>query len=153
MMHKFSWPDTMPAGMEDLKFMNVLSPNNEFFDAFIERLVSHLKSKVSIIRKIKRLWFIFAVIIMVILFFIFYNSKYEFQRQLNQITTTENFAFNDWNPWYMGLIDSTAVSINLVHQEQVKTFGELFLKDIDELEKDENTQPVVSKIQELLKTQ
>jgi hypothetical protein len=152
MMHKFSWPDTMPAGMEELKFMNVLSPNNEIFDVFIERLVSYLKSKKSFIRKIKRLWFVLAVIIVVVLFFIFYNSKYEFQGQLKQYTTSEIFAINDWNPGHIRIRDTSALSHNSYYPQTLETFGEMVLKDLYESKKAGISQLDVAKIRELLKS-
>jgi hypothetical protein len=86
MLRNFSWPDTMPAGMEELKYMNGLSASDEFFDAFIKRLVSHLKSNPSIIRKFKRLWIILALAITTISSFVFFYGRYESQRQLEQVS-------------------------------------------------------------------
>jgi hypothetical protein len=86
LLRNFKWPDTMPAGMEELNFMNGLSASDEFFDAFIKRLVSFLKSRPSIIRKFKRLWVILAVSIAAISSFVFFYSRYESQRQLEQVS-------------------------------------------------------------------
>ncbi len=86
MLRNFAWPETMPSGMEELKFMNGLSASDEFFDAFIKRLVTFLKSKPSIIRKFKRLWVILAIAITAIASFVFFYSQYESQRQLEQVS-------------------------------------------------------------------
>lgn len=86
MLRNFAWPETMPAGMEELKFMNGLSASDEFFDAFIKRLVSFLKSRPCIIRKFKRLWVIFAIAIAAITSFVFFYSRYESKQQLEQVS-------------------------------------------------------------------
>ncbi|MEI6681009.1 MAG: TIR domain-containing protein [Bacteroidota bacterium] len=86
MLRNFTWPDTMPSGMEELKFMNGLSASDEFFDAYIKRLVSYMKSSPSILRKFKRLWVILVVFVTVITSFVFFYSRYESQRQLEQVS-------------------------------------------------------------------
>jgi hypothetical protein len=86
LLRNFKWPDTMPAGMEELKYMHGLSASDEFFDAFIKRLVSYLKSSPSIIRKFKRLWVILAISIAAISSFVFFYGRYESQRQLEQVS-------------------------------------------------------------------
>jgi len=86
MLRNFKWSEKMPSGMEDLKFMNGLSASDEFFDAFIKRLISQLKSKPSIIRKFKRLWVILAIAITTVTSFLFLYSSYESKRQLEQVS-------------------------------------------------------------------
>ncbi len=86
MLRNYKWPETMPSGIEDLKLMNGLSASDEFFDAFIKRLISQLKSKPNIIRKFKRLWVILAIAITTVTSFLFFYSSYESKRQLEQVS-------------------------------------------------------------------
>ncbi|MBQ7562104.1 MAG: toll/interleukin-1 receptor domain-containing protein [Synergistaceae bacterium] len=46
MMRNFEFPEILPADIDELRHMNGISANNEYFDASIEKLVSHfIRSK------------------------------------------------------------------------------------------------------------
>ena len=48
MLDGFSWPDTMPEGMEELReYQSITSVNREYFDMIMQRLKGYLKSKPS----------------------------------------------------------------------------------------------------------
>jgi len=86
MLRNFDWPDTMPSGMEELKFMNGITASDEFYDAYIKRLVSYLKSTPNIIRKFKKVWIVLALLLTTISSFLFFYGRYENKRQLEQVS-------------------------------------------------------------------
>jgi len=45
MMRNFSFPDTLPEDIDNLRNMQAIVANNEYFDALLEKLVSYLHSK------------------------------------------------------------------------------------------------------------
>lgn len=65
MLDGFTWPDTMPEGMEELRnFQAITSVNREYFDMIMQRLKGYLKSKPSIpVRK----WLVKAAISLAVL--------------------------------------------------------------------------------------
>ncbi len=48
----FSFPDTLPEDIGALRYQNGLEANSEFFDAFMERLQSFLKTKPALFRRV-----------------------------------------------------------------------------------------------------
>jgi hypothetical protein len=86
MLRNFAWPQEMPHGMEELKYLNGISASDEFFDAYIKKLVSFLRSKPNILRKFKWLWLMVALTITAITSSILFYGKYEKTQRLEQVS-------------------------------------------------------------------
>lgn len=56
MMRGFTWPEDMPAGLEELKHFNGIQDSKDYFDAVIDKMTTLLQSRASVsVRLVKKI--------------------------------------------------------------------------------------------------
>lgn len=54
LLRGFTFPDTLPASLEPIRFKNGIEANSEFFDAFLDKLQSFLETRPTLLRRISK---------------------------------------------------------------------------------------------------
>ena len=64
MMRGFTWPEDMPAGLEELKHFNGIQDSKDYFDAVIDKMTTLLQGRASVsvrlVKKIQKLKLLFC---------------------------------------------------------------------------------------------
>ena len=68
LLRGFDWPDPMPVGMEQLKFLQAINATDaEYFDISIKKLSTYLKSKPSVKRKFVKMMYTIAISVLALI--------------------------------------------------------------------------------------
>ncbi|MDR3261103.1 MAG: TIR domain-containing protein [Tannerella sp.] len=78
MLREFQWPETMPAGLEELQhYQGVAAGDYQFFDASVSQLKSYLKSKRGFTWQKYKLYFIGVVVLLSLVAGVFLWNNYK----------------------------------------------------------------------------
>ena len=77
LLRGFDWPEPMPTGMEQLKFLQAINATDaEYFDMSIKKLSTYLKSKPSVKRKFVKM--IYTIVLSIIAIIVLGISLWQF---------------------------------------------------------------------------